>query len=75
MSLYLPICVPIGVTVWWCGFFAVVAGLTHGAGTIPGANIGKHGALFEQGPRHAARDIAGKDLVNPTGIRRVGLVW
>lgn len=45
-----------------------VAGLTHGAGTVPGANIGKHGALFEQGPRHVASDIAGKDLVNPTGI-------
>jgi len=46
----------------------VVAGLANGAGTIPGANIGKNGALFEQGPRHVASSIAGLDVGNPTGI-------
>ena len=45
-----------------------VAGLVGGAGVSPGANIGAGHAMFEQGARHAALDIAGKDLVNPTGI-------
>ena len=52
----------------WCAWCAVVAGLTHGAGIIPGANIGKTGALFEQGTRLLGRDLAGKDVVNPTGM-------
>jgi isocitrate/isopropylmalate dehydrogenase len=51
----------------FCVSCAVVAGLTHGAGIIPGANIGKNGALFEQGVRSTGSDIAGKDVVNPTG--------
>ena len=45
-----------------------VAGLVGGPGMAPGANIGNQYALFEQGARHAALDIAGKNLVNPTGI-------
>lgn len=44
------------------------AGLVGGPGVSPGANIGAAAALFEQGARHAALDIAGKNLVNPTGI-------
>jgi isocitrate dehydrogenase (NAD+) len=45
-----------------------VAGLVGGAGMSPGANIGAGHAMFEQGARHAALDIAGKDVANPTGI-------
>ena len=45
-----------------------VAGLVGGAGVSPGANIGAGHAMFEQGARHVALDIAGKDVVNPTGI-------
>jgi isocitrate dehydrogenase (NAD+) len=45
-----------------------VAGLVGGAGVSPGANIGAGFAMFEQGARHVALDIAGKDVVNPTGI-------
>ena len=45
-----------------------VAGLVGGAGISPGANVGRGYSMFEQGCRHTALDIAGKDLVNPTGI-------
>jgi isocitrate dehydrogenase (NAD+) len=45
-----------------------VAGLVGGPGIAPGGNIGTQYALFEQGARHAALDIAGKDVVNPVGI-------
>lgn len=45
-----------------------VSGLVGGPGIAPGANIGNTCALFEQGARHAALDIAGKGVVNPTGI-------
>lgn len=48
--------------------YTVVAGLNGGAGIAPGATVGSDGALFEQGARHVGLDIAGKDLVNPTGI-------
>lgn len=44
-----------------------VAGLSHGAGFVPGANVGENGAIFEQGTRHVGADIAGRDEVNPTG--------
>jgi isocitrate dehydrogenase (NAD+) len=47
-----------------------VAGLVGGVGTSPGANIGLNTALFEQGARHAALDIAGKDVANPMGEKR-----
>ena len=46
----------------------VVAGLTTGVGTVPGANMGSRASVFEQGVRHTAQDIACKDSVNPTGI-------
>ena len=45
-----------------------VAGLVGGAGMSPGANVGAGLAMFEQGARHAALDIAGQDVANPTGI-------
>jgi isocitrate dehydrogenase (NAD+) len=44
----------------------IVAGLTGGVGVVPGANVGVHCAVFEQGARHVAADIAGKGLANPT---------
>ena len=46
----------------------LVAGLVGGPGLVPGATIGQHGAIFEQGARHTALDIAKKDLANPTGM-------
>ena len=45
-----------------------VAGLIGGPGICPGANIGSDAAMFTQGARHVGLDIAGKDVVNPTGI-------
>ena len=44
----------------------VVAGLCGGPGVMPGANIGKDVAIFEQGARHVGKDIAGKGIANPT---------
>lgn len=44
----------------------VVAGLTGGPGIMPGANVGNHVAVFEQGARHVGQDIAGQDIANPT---------
>jgi isocitrate dehydrogenase (NAD+) len=46
----------------------VVAGLVGGPGLVPGATIGQDGAIFEQGARHTAFDIAGKNAANPTGM-------
>jgi isocitrate dehydrogenase (NAD+) len=44
-----------------------IAGLSS-PGFAPGANIGYRGAIFEQGARHVGLDIAGQDVVNPSGI-------
>jgi isocitrate/isopropylmalate dehydrogenase len=44
----------------------IVAGITGGVGVVPGVNVGVHCAVFEQGARHVAADIAGKGLANPT---------
>eukprot|EP01138_Halocafeteria_seosinensis_P003017 gb/GECG01003081.1/.p1 GENE.gb/GECG01003081.1/~~gb/GECG01003081.1/.p1 ORF type:complete len:378 (+),score=44.59 gb/GECG01003081.1/:1-1134(+) len=46
----------------------VVAGLVGGPGLVPGATIGKETAIFEQGARHLASDIAGTNTANPTGM-------
>lgn len=35
----------------------VVAGLTGGPGIMPGANVGNHVAIFEQGARHVGQDV------------------
>ena len=35
----------------------VVAGLTGGPGIMPGANVGNHVAVFEQGARHVGQDV------------------
>lgn len=45
-----------------------VAGLTGGPGVVPGANMGTHATIFEQGARHIGMDIAGRDVANPTAI-------
>lgn len=47
---------------------SIVAGLVGGAGIAPGANIGKKYAIFEQGARHAGKDIAAKGIANPTAF-------
>jgi len=44
----------------------IATGLVGGPGLFPGANIGLHGAIFEQGARHSGRSIAGQQLANPT---------
>src|SRR5690606_15460275 len=45
----------------------LIAGLVGGLGLAPGANIGRHAAIFE--PVHgSAPDIAGKDIANPTAM-------
>jgi len=33
---------------------------------MPGCNVGENVAVFEQGARHVAADIAGKGIANPT---------
>ena len=47
---------------------SIIAGLVGGAGIAPGANIGRKYAIFEQGARHAAKDIAAKGEANPTAF-------
>jgi isocitrate dehydrogenase (NAD+) len=44
----------------------IATGLVGGPGLFPGANIGAHGAIFEQGARHAALQLAGRGVANPT---------
>ncbi|XP_062509525.1 LOW QUALITY PROTEIN: isocitrate dehydrogenase [NAD] subunit beta, mitochondrial-like [Corticium candelabrum] len=46
----------------------VCAGLVGGAGVVPGMNIGDQYAVFEQGARHKAIELAGRNKANPTGI-------
>ncbi len=43
-----------------------VAGLTGGPGLFPGVNVGENVAIFEQGARHVAKDIAGMGVANPS---------
>jgi isocitrate dehydrogenase (NAD+) len=47
---------------------SIIAGLVGGAGIAPGANIGRKYAIFEQGARHAAKDIAATGKANPTAF-------
>ena len=44
-----------------------ISGLVGGLGLAPGANIGKHGAIFEA-VHGTAPDIAGKGLANPGAL-------
>jgi isocitrate dehydrogenase (NAD+) len=46
----------------------VVAGLCGGPGVCPGANIGQNVAIFEQGARHVAADIAGMGIADPLAM-------
>jgi isocitrate/isopropylmalate dehydrogenase len=43
-----------------------VAGLVGGPGLFPGVNVGEGVAVFEQGARHVAKDIAGQGVANPS---------
>lgn len=43
-----------------------MAGLTGGPGLFPGVNVGENVAIFEQGARHVAKDIAGQGVANPS---------
>lgn len=45
---------------------AQVAGLIGGPGLFPGVNVGEGVAVFEQGARHVAKDIAGQGVANPS---------
>uniref|UniRef100_A0A7S0T8F3 Isopropylmalate dehydrogenase-like domain-containing protein n=1 Tax=Erythrolobus madagascarensis TaxID=708628 RepID=A0A7S0T8F3_9RHOD len=44
----------------------LATGLVGGPGLFPGMNIGASGAMFEQGARHAATQLAGRNVANPT---------
>ena len=46
--------------------FLQVAGLIGGPGLFPGVNVGEGVAVFEQGARHVAKDIAGQGVANPS---------
>ncbi|KAI8474612.1 MAG: isocitrate dehydrogenase, NAD-dependent [Monoraphidium minutum] len=46
----------------------VVAGLCGGNGIVPGGNIGKDVAIFEQGARAVSSELAGKGVANPTAL-------
>lgn len=52
----------------------IATGLVGGPGLFPGANIGEQGAIFEQGARHSARDIAGQQICNPTATILAGVL-
>lgn len=52
----------------------IATGLVGGPGLFPGANIGLSGAIFEQGTRHSARSIAGRQLANPTATIMGGVL-
>ena len=43
-----------------------MAGLIGGPGLFPGVNVGEGVAVFEQGARHVAKDIAGQVVANPS---------
>ena len=43
-----------------------MAGLIGGPGLFPGVNVGEGVAVFEQGARHVAKDIAGQGVANPS---------
>lgn len=51
----------------------IACGLVGGPGLFAGANLSPKGAIFEQGARHAARTIAGKNVANPAGTIIAGV--
>ena len=46
----------------------IALGITGGPGLTPGAMIGSKFAVFEVGGRHPAKDIAGKNMANPSAF-------
>jgi len=50
----------------------IACGLVGGPGLFPGANFSEHGAVFEQGTRHAARSMMGKNKANPAATMFAG---
>lgn len=52
----------------------IATGLVGGPGLFPGSNIGLSGAIFEQGTRHSARSIAGRQIANPTATIMGGVL-
>lgn len=46
----------------------IALGITGGPGITPGAMIGAKYSIFETGGRHAGKDIAGKNMANPTSF-------
>jgi len=44
------------------------AGLVGGVGVVAGFNVGKHIKIYEQGPRHVGKGIAGQNKANPTSF-------
>jgi len=46
----------------------ITSSLVGGSGMTPGANLGTDFAIFEQGTRHKAKDLVGKNAANPTGL-------
>lgn len=47
---------------------SIVSALVGGPGVTPAVSVGAEFLLFEQGCRHAGRDISGRDAANPTGL-------
>jgi isocitrate dehydrogenase (NAD+) len=52
----------------------VGAGLIGGSGVISGANYGPEYAVFEPGCRHTGRELAGKNIANPTATLLSGIL-
>jgi isocitrate dehydrogenase (NAD+) len=46
----------------------IALGITGGPGLTPGAMIGEKYSIFETGGRHAGKDIAGKNIANPSAF-------
>jgi isocitrate dehydrogenase (NAD+) len=44
------------------------AGLVGGPGVVPGVNVGDEFAVFESGTRNTGKNIAGKNIANPSAI-------
>jgi len=47
---------------------SIISGIVGGAGIAPGANIGRKYAIFEQGARHSAKDLAKSGQANPSAF-------
>lgn len=46
----------------------IASALVGGPGIVPGCNYGSSLSVFEPGCRHVGKDIAGKNLANPTAM-------